>query len=91
MVLGKAAYALSSAAVVLECARQQVMTAGETVLQGFKFLVRSGRGRFAARFTPIEIGTRKPPASTWQVHAAWDVENRGPHGQVLDRGVQKRA
>jgi hypothetical protein len=70
VVLGRAAYAQSSAAVVLECARQQVMTAGETVLRGFKFAVRGRR----ERFTPIEIGTRKPPASTWQARAAWETE-----------------
>lgn len=76
VVLGRASYAQSSAAVVLECARQQVVSAGETVLQGFKFAVRSRRERFTARSTPIEIGTRKPPASTWQAHAAWDVGRR---------------
>jgi len=76
VVLGKAAYAQSSAAVVLECERQQVVAAGETVLSGFKFAVRSRRERFAARFTPIEIGSRKPVASVWQAHAAWQVENR---------------
>ena len=70
VVLGRAAYAQSSAAVMLECTRQQVMTAGETVLRGFKFAVRGRR----ERFTPIEIGARKPPASTWQAHAAWEME-----------------
>ena len=70
VVLGRAAYAQSSAAMVLECARQQVVSAGETVLRGFKFAVRGRR----ERFTPIEIGTRKPPASTWQAHAAWETE-----------------
>jgi hypothetical protein len=34
VVLGRAAYAQSSAAAVLECARQQVVVAGETVLCG---------------------------------------------------------
>ena len=90
VVLGRAAYAQSSAAVVLECARQQAPAAGETVLRGFKFLVRSRPERFAARFTPIDIGTRKPgpprtglspwggkpPASTWQAHAAWEAQRR---------------
>ena len=76
VVLGRAAYAQSSATVVLECARERVIAAGEIVLRGFKFAVRSSRGRFISRFTPIEIGTRKPPASTWQAHALWDVEMR---------------
>ncbi len=70
VVLGRAAYAQSSAAVVLECTRQQVMTAGETVLRGFKFAVRSSR----ERFTTVEIATRKPPVSVWQAHAAWEME-----------------
>jgi hypothetical protein len=46
------------------------MTAGETVLRGFKFAVRSSR----ERFTTVEIGTRKPPVSVWQAHAAWEME-----------------
>lgn len=70
VVLGRAAHAQSSAAVVLECARQQVMTAGETVLRRFEYAVQRRR----ERFTTVDIGTRKPPAATWQAHAAWLVE-----------------
>ncbi len=86
VVLGKAAYAQSSAAVVLECAPPRLRTAGETVLRGFTFTVRRGRERWA----PVEIGTRKPgppttdfgrwggkpPASAWDAQAAWETELR---------------
>lgn len=72
VVLGKAAYAQSSAAVVLECAPPRLQTAGETVLRGFTCTVRRGRERGA----PVEIGTRKPPASTWNADAAWETERR---------------
>jgi hypothetical protein len=75
VVLGKRAYAQSAAEVVLECEAVHVEVAGEnaaggTVLRGFEYAVRRGRERFA----PVEIGTRKPPAATWQTHAAWDAE-----------------
>ena len=72
VVLGKAAYAQSSAAAVLECGRRQTMTAGERVLRGFEYEVRRKR----ERFSPVEIGTRKPPAAAWAVGAAWDAEKR---------------
>jgi hypothetical protein len=68
LVLGQAAYAQSSAAVVLECAPLQPHAAGGTVLRGFTAQVRRGRERFSA----VEIGTRKPPASTWTACAQWE-------------------
>lgn len=67
VVLGQATCAQSSAAVVLECAPLRVLTAGEMVLRGLCAQVRSGRERFA----PVEIGTRKPAASTWSADAQW--------------------
>jgi len=75
VVIGKRAYAQSAASVVLECEAEHVDVAGEdanggTVLCGFQYAVRRGRERFA----PVEIGTRKPPAATWQAEAAWDAE-----------------
>jgi hypothetical protein len=72
VVLGLAAYAQSSAAVVLECAPLQPRTAGGTVLNGFSFEIRRGR----QRFTPAAIGARKPPASTWSATSAWGAEER---------------
>lgn len=70
VVLGKAAYARSSAALALECSRANAKTAGETVLRELDFVVRLGR----ERFTPVEIGTRKPPASTWSARPPWEAE-----------------
>jgi len=72
VVLGQAAYAQSSAAVVLECAPCKPHTAGGTVLNGFSFELRRGR----QRFTPAMQGTRKPPASTWSATSAWEAEER---------------
>jgi hypothetical protein len=72
VVLGQAAYAQSSAAVVLECAPCKLHTAGGTVLNGFSFEVRRGR----QRFTQAMQGTRKPPASTWSATGTWEAEER---------------
>jgi hypothetical protein len=72
VVLGQAAYAQSSAAVVLECAPCKLHTAGGTVLNGFSFEVRRGR----QRFTPAMQSARKPPASTWSATSAWEAEER---------------
>ncbi len=72
VVLGRAAYAQSSAAMALECARLETKTAGGTVLLGFEYVVRRNRERFA----PVEIGRRKPPVSAWATRAAWDAEKR---------------
>jgi hypothetical protein len=69
LVLGKTAYAQSSAAVVLECRPKHAETEGGTVLRGFTFTVQRGR----ERFSPLEV-TRKPPASTWSAHTAWNDE-----------------
>ncbi len=72
VVLGKAAYAQSSAAVVLDCSRQEARAAGGTVLRGFEYAVRQKRERQA----PVEIGARKPPVSAWAAQAAWEAEKR---------------
>ena len=70
IVLGKAPYAQSGAAVVIECKPRRAETAGETVLRGFTFVVQRGR----ERFSPITSITRKPAASIWFAHAAWKAE-----------------
>lgn len=67
VVLGQAPYAQSSAAVVLECAPLQAHIAGGTVLRRFTAQARRGRERFA----PVEIGAKKPIASTWTANAPW--------------------
>jgi hypothetical protein len=78
IVLGQSAFAQSSAAVALQCEALQPETAGSTVLRGFTFKLQRGR----QRFTSINSGTRKPPASTWSAGSAWsatsawDVEKR---------------
>lgn len=70
LVLGKMAYAQSSAAVVLECRSQRAETAGKTVLRGFTYVVQRRR----ERFTPLTSITRKPPASVWSASAPWNAE-----------------
>lgn len=70
IVLGKAAYAQSSAAVVLECAPLGAQTAGGTVLRGFTYAAARG----SERFVPAVNGARKPPASTWSARARWAAE-----------------
>jgi hypothetical protein len=67
LVLGKAACAQSSAAVVLECHSMSAEAAGNQVIRGFTFSVERGRERYS-HVTSI---TRKPPASTWSAHAQW--------------------
>ncbi|MGA7242757.1 MAG: ATPase domain-containing protein [Terracidiphilus sp.] len=72
IVLGKAPYAQSSAAVVLECLPERVDAASENVIRGFRYNARRGR----IRFSPLTNITRKPPASTWTTQAAWNPEQR---------------
>lgn len=64
VVLGSAAYAQSSAEMVLECAPREAQ--GESVLQGFAFDVELKRQRAAGMAT-----MRKPPASVWTAPNAW--------------------
>lgn len=72
LVLGKAPYAQSSAALALDCSPLRPQTAGDTVLCGFTYNVQRGRQRFA----PSVISTRKPPVSTWSSISAWEMEKR---------------
>jgi hypothetical protein len=67
LVLGRAAYAQSSAAVVLECRPKSAETADGTVLHGFTYAVQRG----LERFSPVTSMSRKPPSSAWSVHAQW--------------------
>jgi hypothetical protein len=68
VVLGKAAYAQSSAAVALECAPLEKTVAGETILCSFSFEAQRRRDSFA----PFSSGTRKPPVSTWSADTSWE-------------------
>jgi len=72
VVLGKTAYAQSSAAVVLESTACHAEVIGGRVWDGCTFEVRRGR----QRATPLFTHTRKPPASTWQASAAWAAGRR---------------
>ncbi len=72
VVLGRMAYAQSSAAVVLECERESRTTEAATVLNGFRFSVRRQRQRFAHGLS----SNRKPPASTWSASGSWDSARR---------------
>ncbi len=72
IVLGKTAYAQSSAGVVLECSQRHAQTAGGTVLCGFTYAAERGRERFASAVP----GVRKPPASTWYAEARCATEMR---------------
>ena len=67
VVLGKASYAQSSAALVLECMPLFAENSYETVLRGFSYETRRKRERF--EFSAV---TRKPPASTWSASATWE-------------------
>jgi len=72
IVLGKAAYAQSSAAVLLECSAYRIEKTGNTVMQPCTFEVRRGRQRFTSQL----MSARKPPASIWSASAAWDAARR---------------
>ncbi len=72
IVLGQMAYAQSSAAVVLECQRQNIYTVDETVLGDLRFEVRKQRQRLShGLFT-----ARKPSVSTWTATCSWDAARR---------------
>jgi hypothetical protein len=72
VVLGKTAYAQSSAALMLESAPSHPEAVGGTVWRGCTFEVRRGRQRFTTQLASV----RKPPASAWSANAAWDSEKR---------------
>ncbi len=76
LILGKAAYAQSSAALAVECVPLRPETAGSTVLRGFTYELFRGRQRFAAGSVTNRPGARKPPASTWSAGTCWDAEKR---------------
>jgi hypothetical protein len=70
VVLGKAAFAQSSAAVVVDCAAARAQCQGRTVLTARSFEFSRSR----QRFTPQMAGTRKPVASTWTAQATWTAK-----------------
>lgn len=72
LVLGKAPFAQSSAAVVLECRQAAVESTFGSVISNFSYQVRRQRGRFS----PVTSIDRKPPVSTWTAQTAWEAARR---------------
>jgi len=72
LVLGRTAYAQSSAAAVLECGTMRAEASGGTVLKGCTYSVQRGR----ERFTTVTSIASRPPLSTWSAHAQWNAERR---------------
>jgi hypothetical protein len=70
VVLGRASFAQSSAAVVVDCSPLRTQSQGGTVLAASSFEFCRRR----QRFTPQMTVARKPPASTWTAKAAWAAE-----------------
>lgn len=67
VVLGKAPFAQSSAAVVVDCGSFQAQSEGGTVISASSFEFSRRRQRFIPQLSVA----RKPPASTWTAPAAW--------------------
>lgn len=73
VVLGKASYAQSGAALVLECSPNSMGSPVSNVIRGFTYRAQQRR----ERFTPLTSITRKPPVSAeWSPQAGWDEEKR---------------
>jgi hypothetical protein len=70
LVLGRASYAQSSAAVVLDAEPMCIESLGGSVLHAGAFALSRRR----QRFQPQSFGARKPPASTWTASAQWAME-----------------
>ena len=70
LVLGRASYAQSSAAVVLDAEPMRMEEVGETALHAGALALSRRRQRFQSQWS----NTRKPPASTWTASAQWAVE-----------------
>jgi hypothetical protein len=70
IVLGKAAYAQSSADIVLECKPDCIETATGTVILSFRFKAQRGR----MRFDSLSNISRKPPVSTWSTQVPWNLD-----------------
>lgn len=67
VLLGKASFAQSSAAVVVDCGSFQAQSEGGTVISASSFEFSRRRQRFIPQLSVA----RKPPASTWTAPAAW--------------------
>jgi len=67
LLLGRASYAQSSAAVVLECSPLKPDAANQMVMDGCSFGVSLKREKLATHLGMM----RKPPASTWTAKSSW--------------------
>lgn len=85
VLVGKAAFAQSSAAVALMCEPVRAEAARGMVLQGFTCELRREKQRFA----PGILGAKKAPASTWQAGVAWQAGSCLMAGRSL--AAEKRA
>jgi hypothetical protein len=93
VVLGRASYAQSAAALVLACRPSRAIAAGETALRGFAFEIERRRERFEPIAITRNLG-KKPPVSTWTANASWDVGADWDNANVpekIDRAEERRA
>jgi hypothetical protein len=72
IVLGKAAYAQSSAALVLDCKPDRIDIEMDSVIRSFQFTAHRCRMR-SESLTNI---ARKPALSTWTTQTPWNIERR---------------
>jgi hypothetical protein len=72
IVLGKAAYAQSSAALVLDCKPDRIDIAMGSVIRSFQFTAQRRRMRSES----LANIPRKPAVSTWSTQAPWNVERQ---------------
>jgi len=70
VVLGRASFAQSSAAVVVDCAAARGQSQGGIVLTANSFEFSRRRQRFTSQMSVA----RKPPVSTWTAQASWTAE-----------------
>lgn len=70
LVLGRASYAQSSAAMVLDAEPMRLEEVGGTMLHAGAFALSRRRQRFPQQWN----NARKPPTSTWTASAPWAVE-----------------
>jgi recombination protein RecA len=92
VVLARASYAQSAAALVLACRPSRPLAAAATALRGFAFEFERRR----ERFEPIAMARnpgKKPPLSTWTANASWNAGADGDTAHApekMDGCLQER-
>ena len=81
VVLGRASYAQSSAALVLECRPGSDDASSPNIMRRFTYSAERGRDRFTSvttvnRIQDISRWGGKPAVSSWSAQALWDCEKR---------------